>query len=254
MTVNLKRWDASAIKPTSTVYICAPRGSGKSTLLKDVCYNIRKKIDFAVAFCPTADASNLREYLPRTCIYETYEKSVVEKLYETQRIQWKRGHGSTVALLFDDCAFDNSIFKQEIMKKLFLNGRHRHLFVVILSQYALQIPPAIRSNIDVVIVGADPSRTNRETIYKNFFGIVPTFKTFDTIFNEATKNFRFLALVNNNSRGNNLEDRMFWYLANPSLPRFRMLQDLYYELDKRFYVDEDVLGIRSSTVMAVDLK
>ena len=202
---------------------------------------IHKKLNLAVGFSPTEDSTNsLGSFLPKSLIHSKYDEIVIKNIYELQKKQWKRGHGSHIGLLLDDVAFDTSVFKSEIMKQLFLNGRHRRLMVIICSQYSLLIPPMIRSNVDVVIAGRDPILANRKKLYESFFGVVDSFKEFDNIFQSCTQNYSTLVLVNNTkSRSNKLEDRIFWYKAKKDLPSFRFCDAIYWKCDSSMSKEED---------------
>ena len=51
----------------------------------------------------------------------------------------------------DDCLYDSSWTKDVNMRSLFMNGRHYKVMLIITSQYALGIPPQLRSNIRLCI-------------------------------------------------------------------------------------------------------
>jgi len=241
MTLQLKKWDPCTMNPTSTIYIVMPRGGGKTTLLRDIMYCIRKagKINVAVGFSPTEESTSAMDFLPRSLVHTKYDEIVIKNIYENQKKQWRRGKGSHVGLLLDDCAFDSSIFKSEIMKQLFLNGRHRRMMVLICSQYSLLIPPMIRSNLDVVIAGRDPILANRKKLYESFFGVVDSFAEFDRIFNACTQRYGVLVLVNNTkTRSNRLEDRIFWYRAK-QYKHFKFCDKIYWDLDTSLGKEDD---------------
>ena len=79
-------------------------------------------------------------------------------------------------------------------------------------QYCMDLTPDLRANIDYIFVLRENILQNREKIYKNFFGIFPTFDMFNQVMNSCTENFECLVL-DNTSRSNKIEDCVFWYKA-----------------------------------------
>ena len=53
-------------------------------------------------------------------------------------------------LVLDDCLYDNTWTKDKNVRSLFMNGRHFKILFIITMQYALGIPPNLRTNIDYV--------------------------------------------------------------------------------------------------------
>ena len=79
-------------------------------------------------------------------------------------------------LILDDCLYDNSWVRDKNIRALFMNGRHYHMMFIITMQYALGIPPNLRTNIDYVFILRENYQSNRKRLYENFAGM---FKTFD---------------------------------------------------------------------------
>ena len=52
-------------------------------------------------------------------------------------------------LILDDCLYDNTWAKDKNMRYVFMNGRHYKLLFLLTMQYALGIPPNLRTNIDM---------------------------------------------------------------------------------------------------------
>ena len=75
-----------------------------------------------------------------------------------------------------------------------MNGRHHKLFVLITAQYCLDLPPALRSNIDYCFILADYIRRNRERLYTNFAGVFPSFDAFCAVMDETTENYECLVI------------------------------------------------------------
>ena len=93
-----------------------------------------------------------------------------------------------------------------------MNGRHYKILFIITMQYALGIPPSLRTNIDYVFILRENYVSNRKRLYEQFAGMFPTFDMFCQVMDQCTENYECL-VINNNAKSNKLEDQIFWYKA-----------------------------------------
>ena len=56
-----------------------------------------------------------------------------------------------------------------------MNGRHYFAMFIITMQYALGIPPVLRTNIDYVFILRENIFMNRKKLYDQYAGMFPTF-------------------------------------------------------------------------------
>ena len=129
-------------------------------------------------------------------------------------------------LILDDCLYDNSWTKDKNVRSLFMNGRHYKILFIITMQYALGIPPNLRTNIDYVFILRENYVSNRKRLYEHYAGMFPTFEMFCQVMDQCTENFECL-VINNNAKSNKLEDQVFWYKANDH-QEFRIGADDYW--------------------------
>ena len=116
-------------------------------------------------------------------------------------------------LILDDCLYDNSWVRSKHVRSLFMNGRHYKLLFVITMQYALGIPPNLRTNVDYVFLLRENIVQNRRRLYDSFAGMFPSFDMFCQVMDQCTENFECL-VINNNAKSNKLTDQVFWYKAD----------------------------------------
>jgi hypothetical protein len=77
----------------------------------------------------------------------------------------------------------------------------------------MDLPPALRTNIDYVFCLRENIIQNREKLYKSFFGVFPTFAMFQQVLDACTENYECL-VIDNTSHSAKLEDCIFWYKAD----------------------------------------
>jgi hypothetical protein len=91
---------------------------------------------------------------------------------------------------------------------------------IITMQYAMGIPPALRTNIDYVFILRETIINNRRKLYEQYAGMFPDFDSFCQVMNQCTENYECL-VIDNNAKSNKLEDQVFWYKATPH-PDFKL--------------------------------
>ena len=80
-------------------------------------------------------------------------------------------------------------------------------------QYALGVPPSLRTNIDYVFILRENYVSNRKRLYEHYAGMFPTFEIFCQVMDQCTEDYNCL-VINNNAKSNKLEDQVFWYKAD----------------------------------------
>lgn len=213
MLLQLKRFDPASIHDADTCMLIGKRNTGKSVLLRDI-MSYKRHVPLCIVMSPTeATQGFFRTWVPDSFIYNDFDPAVIDRLIDTQTKRSKAGCLTNVVVILDDCMFDTSLLKNKSMRYLFMNGRHLKIMTIVTAQYSGDIPPAIRCNIDFVFVLRDNIIQNRERLYKNFFGLLPSFGAFQQLMDATTENYECLVL-NNKTQSNRLEDSMFYYKAS----------------------------------------
>ena len=245
MKLKIKKWDIKTHltkKPGSIILLLGKRGSGKSVMMVDIARILHETgmIDIAIGMSPTDEANGtLSTFLPKTLVYPDFKEDIVEKIMLQQKKHIKAGkEPKRVFLFMDDCGYDSkAIFNSKIMKRLFYNGRHSKIGLVLALQYAIDIPVAFRANLDVTITMKEQIQSNRERLYKQYFGQFQNLKAFCMAMDAATNNYSALVSANNLSNSNELTDSVFWYKARSDSPPFKLGSNSVLKLDARCYDD-----------------
>jgi hypothetical protein len=242
LNIQIKKFNPQTIDPCRICVFIGKRGTGKSSLVTDILYH-KRKIPMGVVMSGTEESNeHYKSFIPDTFIYGDYEPDVIERVINRQRdIVKKLKSTSSVAdsinnsvfMLLDDCMYDNKWTRDKNIRGIFMNGRHWKILFMITMQYCMDLPPSLRANIDYVFILRENIIQNREKLYKHFFGIFPTFDSFNEVMNQCTENYECLVL-DNTSKSNKIEDVVFWYKAKPEL-KFKMGSPELWEHHRRNY-------------------
>ena len=92
--------------------------------------------------------------------------------------------------------------------------RHFKILFMITMQYALGIPPNLRTNIDYVFILKKIMLAIENDLYEHYAGMFPNFEMFCQVMDQCTENYECL-VIHNNAKSNKLTDQVFWYKAEP---------------------------------------
>jgi hypothetical protein len=238
--LNIERFDPSTMRPTATVLMIGKRGTGKTTLINDIMYHNRDKFQFGVGMSPTDDTTNaLGAFVPKCCIYDDFDESALQRMLDRQK--WA-GKGPpekfhNVFCVLDDCAYDAKTFKNKSIREVFMNGRHRKIFIVNAVQYMMDMPAGLRGQVDYVFATRDANIDQREKLWKYFFGMFPDYKSFSKVFDECTEGYSVI-VFDATVRSNSIDKTIFHYSADPNLPSFRLCDDVFWNLDNYYFSEE----------------
>lgn len=238
MQIVLRKFDPSTIGDGKICVIIGKRGSGKTVLAKDILY-YKRRLAMGICCSGTEEGNGwYQQFIPSLYVYNDFDKAAVERLVTRQKKLRKQGLTNPVFCIWDDTLYDKRILRDKLVRQIFMNGRHWHIFLMITAQYMLDIGPDLRGNIDYVFILREPIRSNREKLWKNFGGIFPTFEQFSAVLDSVTENYGCL-VIDNTSKSNAIEDVAFWYTAN-SNRTFRMgSKALWRYHDTRYDPDHD---------------
>ena len=240
-TLCVKKWCASNIQCNTISLLVGKRGTGKTVLLQDLCYHMRDKIDYALGFSPTEDCNEtLSKFIPDSMVYSEYREDVLTDLMDLQKRMWriKGKSGYRVLIILDDCCYDKKILRSKVIREIFMNGRHRHVTLVIAVQYVMDMPPDLRTQVDYVFALRENVIKNRERLYLQFFGFFNKYKHFATVMDSCTENYECLVCDNKTSKENTIDACVFWYKAAIDLPEYRLGHKFTWKLHKFYYKKE----------------
>ena len=225
MVLELKNFDMNMISDDKVVVLIGKRETGKSFLVKDLLY-YHKDIPVGTVISGTEGANSFySKIMPSIFIHGEYNQEIISNVLKRQKkvISATKKELNNIGttnidsrafLILDDCLYDKSWVNSKYVRSLFMNGRHYKIMFIITMQYALGIPPNLRTNIDFTFLLRENIVSNRKKLYEQYAGMFPTFDSFCQVMDQCTENFECL-VINNNAKSNKLEDQVFWYKADP---------------------------------------
>lgn len=218
MTLELRKFDMASIPSGKVIVFIGKRETGKSFLVKDLLY-YHQDMPVGTVISGTEGANAFySKMMPSIFIHHEFTDTIVHNYVKRQKKIVKRFNESNnvdprAFMILDDCLYDNSWVKNTDIRALFMNGRHFKSTLIITMQYALGIPPNLRTNIDYIFILRENIQSNRKRLYEQYAGMFNNLEIFNQVMDHCTENYECL-VINNNSRSNKLEDQVFWYKAD----------------------------------------
>ena len=219
-------WIKDTPKRPISLVASGVRASGKTFAIERIHPILEKKLRFAKTILISGTGKIQKGVFPFVGKKDRYEPSEMNEVIATIiDIQKKQSKGKRkpphVCIILDDVLGTHSGGKRIRYSKelefLFIAGRHYNISVILLLQ-ALSgaVPPAIRSNADILMAWKTPSRVVRKFLVDNFLTIGESrkeaYRVLDTeIWNEP---FKAMVVVQSNiQKSKDLSGFVFTYLA-----------------------------------------
>lgn len=265
-TYRIGEFDISRADLTRSIIAVGASGSGKSSVVKSILYQNRD-IQGGLVFSSTEKASPFYStFIPSLFIYDELDYAKIEDLFTVQEHRKSRldkqlveadrleasGRASAAELLrtdvrnrrraarriiiIEDFGHKAGLMKHDLIRKVFMAGRHFSIAMILLVQYSIDIPIAIRGNAGFVVATREPNVMYRERLYRSFFGTVRTQASFDKIMEACCANYGVL-IADNTARSMDPSQTVFWYRAPPpdKYPPFRMFSPQAWSYSEEHY-------------------
>jgi len=224
--IPITEFSLSMFCPNATICMIAKRGSGKSVLCRELLYHF-SFLPGAMIIAPTDKESMFYgKFFPKLYIHYEYDSDKMKNLLHRQSLIVKKAKDKfkigkkcdpRICLIMDDCLADDSVWKKDqSIKLLFYNGRHRQITFILTMQYPMGIIPSYRTNIDYVFLFYDDTYSNQKRMHEHYAGMFPSLRSFIQVYDELTKDYGCMVLVRRGSR-RDFTEKIFWYKANNNL-------------------------------------
>jgi hypothetical protein len=243
MQLQLKKFNMKMIKDNDVVVLIGKRNTGKSFCTQDILYN-KRHLPVGTVISPTENANKFySNIIPPIFIHDEYTPDIISNFMKKQKRLKKRIKqgdkelDNRAFLILDDCLYDDAWKKDKRIREIFMNGRHWDIMFILIMQYAMGIPPNLRTNIDWVFILRENILSNRKRLYEQYAGMFPTFDMFCATMDQCTNNYECL-VVHSSSKSNKLEDQVFWFKADDH-DKFKTCCDEAWRYSMENYVEEE---------------
>jgi hypothetical protein len=201
--------------PDAAVIVCiGRRKSGKTVNIIDIFYQKRHNFKYGLIFCGSkATIKQYEEHFPSSFIYFGYHPKVVAKAIAKQEMDVELGKVKPMFILVDDCMWDKKgVLSDPNIRRLFMNGRHSHIFFVLSIQWCFDLVPALRQQIDFTFLSREKNKENRNRLFLNYNPCFNTPEQFDSCMVQCTQDYETFVLSNaGDTQSDKPEDNAFWY-------------------------------------------
>lgn len=192
--------------------------TGKSSIIRSLLYEKREIFPCAQVYSGTEDSNHAYgKFIPSSFIHNAYNPIAYNDFIRRQKLAKTHFTNPWAVCVWDDITEDERIFNQPIIKGTYKNGRHWKMLHILSLQYALDIKPVIRTNIDGTFLLRETSHRNRKVLFENYVSCMDDYNDFCSIFDQVTNDYTSL-YVHNRVQSNNFEDCIFWYKARQDIP------------------------------------
>lgn len=224
-TFYIKEFNPELIAPSSkqllekdnfggskTIIVGKP-GTGKSTLIASLLYAKKHIFPVAIAFSGSEDSNGFyRKILPSSFVFNEYNEEQIKSFIRRQKIAKQHLPNPWAVILLDDCTDDSRVFNTPLQQGMYKRGRHWSMWYIVSLQYAMDVKPVIRTNVDSVFILREPILKNRKSLWENYASVIPDFTLFCALMDNLTDDFSCM-FISNQTRSNNWQDCVFWYKA-----------------------------------------
>lgn len=192
--------------------------TGKSTIIKSILYEKSEIFPCAQVFSGTEDSNHAyASFMPSSFIFNGFSQSVYVDFIKRQKLAKAYLDNPWAVEIWDDITEDERIFNLPVVKGTYKNGRHWKMLHILSLQYALDIKPVIRTNIDGTFILRETIKRNRKVLFENYSSVFDDYNDFSDVMDTVTNDFTAL-YIHNRTQSNSFEDCVFWYRAREDIP------------------------------------
>jgi len=211
------------MKYNSKIVILGKPATGKSILTRDIIKCHRHHFPVGLVISGTEENNHFyAEMFPELNIHSEYSEQVMEDFVKRQKLAMRNNPENPKGIIIlDDCSDDPKFFKRPLFQKYYKNGRQWDMMFILALQYAMDILPVIRTNIDYTFIFREPNESNRKKLYENYATIIGSYQDFCDVMDQLTEDYNCI-VIDNRKQSNNISDCVFYYKARIHKESFKV--------------------------------
>ena len=128
-------------------------GTGKSTLIKSLLHAKKHIFPVGMAMSGSEDSNHAyKEIMPSTFVFNEYNEDKITQFIKRQKLASHHLPNPWAVMILDDCTDDPRIFNKPLQQALYKKGRHWKMLYILSLQYAMDVKPVIRTNVDGIFI------------------------------------------------------------------------------------------------------
>jgi len=182
-------------RPGYTMILYGPRRSGKSKLIRNICQRMRHYFPEVIVFTMTKASGEFFSYVPYHRVIEGLDEDLLEKIIEHQQsLKEAETRGEDIGnyhvlVIIDDCMAEGLRYKK-IFNKIFYNGRHLGITLIVAVQDVRGVAPSATINADIAFSFSLPDHRGRDTVREKFVDYL-TRDEFDNLYDHEMINQKY---------------------------------------------------------------
>lgn len=248
--IKIKELDPEIIPPYTTKFedpsynggcklvVIGKPGTGKSTLIKALLYSKKHIFPVGMAMSGSEDSNHAyKGMMPSTFVFNEYNEDKIKDFVKRQKIAKKHLSNPWAVMILDDCTDDPKIFNKSLQHALYKKGRHWSMMYILSLQYAMDVKPVIRTNVDGVFILREPLLKNRKSLYENYASIIPDFSTFCTLMDNLTDDFSCM-YIHGTTTTNEWQECVYYWKAPQIRDDWKLGSPEYWAFHEQRYNPE----------------
>lgn len=255
-TLSLKRFPIKDMPDNATCVMAAMSSGGKTTLGLELLWYKRHLPAWYLFSESEGCSSRLSQTIPKLYTFPSVNLKKLEAIYNYQErkiakytrprteaerraipddelpLEERFYKNPCVGGYFEDCFGEKKVFLQKAVQNLFKNGRHRCMFSIIPCQYIIDLPPSCRKQVKYWFLLREDNKDVRKKLWEQIGNVCGKFEVFEHIMDYCTRDYGCV-VIDNISKSNKIEDRVFWYRAEKNRPAFKVGCKNYWEFSKK---------------------
>lgn len=259
--VNLSAFNIRAsCKKLFNAILIGKKNTGKSTVIQDILYYLSKSgLPRVCVFSGTEEANGFfRQYVPGTFIFDgSNVENQLNAILDTQKhLTKQKQYGKIpidtdirITIVLDDLGYARSILKKEVIKQIFMNGRHYGICMIISCQYCMDISVDLRTNADFIYVLKQNNANSIKSLHENYFSGFEKRREFQIVLDACTHDYQCLVL-DNTIPTTDVQEVCFWYKAKLGR-KFHVGSSEFWEFHDRWHLSEEERYLRQQKLREI---